>query len=141
MTNMKAAWFNYLIAWGKAVKQRKADAVLVEGKEIHSGENMKIFYFGRRRNYSWLLHAFGSGFEVKETFTGVPSLDAFEWVERYGKRADIAVLDLGYVYSRWVKRRGRGYLCIPDSVGQKLEIGGDREELTGSSGDATSSIT
>jgi hypothetical protein len=123
----------YLNELYKAARFCRADAVLLEGKERHSGQSIRVFYVGKRKGpYEWISNLIFSEFETKEIRRKVLSLNAAKWVRTYEGKSDIVVLDLGYIYGRFVATGGKQYISIPYWIGQKRDIADNEQELLGS---------
>jgi hypothetical protein len=122
----------YLIAIAKTVKFFRADAILAEGKEIHSGLSVRVFYFGNYRNYRFMFKTIFSEFTTTEVHKKVLALDVIRWARRYEGKSDLVIIDLGYVYSKMFKLFSSNYICVPDSVGQSRDIRGSKSDFVNS---------
>ena len=118
----------------QAIRYCRADSVLVEGKEIRTGEPLRLFYFGKANddNFHWVTAILYSDFRIREIRRNVFSFRAMHWLKKWGKEADLAVLALGRAYAGAVSFLDKNFLFLPCLISQKRDLCGSMEELRNS---------
>lgn len=107
----------------------KADAVLLTGKEKHSSELLRVFYFGVGENLAYLIELLYSEHEDAIQATDVNPWRARTWCEKFQSEVDLVVLDLPWPVCRFVKKDG--FLTLAPWVNMVIPIGDTWEAVVG----------
>ena len=113
----------------KSLATYKADALLLSGKERHSGESMKVFYFGLGENLAYLTELMYGEHETAEAGLDINPLRARSWVSRYRAGVDLVVLDLPWPACRLIP--SRGFLALPPWINMVIPLGDTWEAVVG----------
>ncbi len=105
----------------KSLVTYKADARLLTGKERHSGEPMRVLYFGLGENLAYLAELLFSEYEDAIQVSDVNPWRATAWCKKFQTGADIVVLDLPWPACRFV--RSDGFLALAPWINMVIPIG------------------
>lgn len=113
----------------KSLATYKADALLLSGRERHSGESLKVFYFGLGENLAYLTELMYDAHETAEVGLDINPLRAQSWVSRYRAGVDLVVLDLPWPACGLIP--GRGFLALPPWINMVIPLGDTWEAVVG----------
>lgn len=105
----------------KSLVTYKADAILLMGKEKHSGAPLRVFYFGLGENLAYLAELLFSEYENAIQAPDVNPWRATAWCEKFQAGVDIVILDLPWPVCRYV--RNDGFLTLAPWVNMVIPIG------------------
>ena len=98
----------------------EARALLVTGREKHSGAPLRSLYFGSGNHLDYVLSLLYDDYQVDEEHRRVRAWQAPRWVRSQRSKVDLVVADLPWPYDRLLA--GRGLLEAPAWVNQKLPL-------------------
>lgn len=104
----------------RSLKTYKADAILLSGKERHSGESLRVFYFGVGENLAYLTELLYAEHEAAIQATDVAPWRAGRWWKTYQSQVDLVILDLPWPVCRMAP--GDGFLSVAPWVNMVVPI-------------------
>jgi hypothetical protein len=117
----KMGWcLEYLWHLSGSLRIWRSNAILFEGKELNSGELLRVFYFGNGENCEFVLKKIFSEYRIVEIAKGVLSFNAKKWMQKYSCVADMLFADVELLYSKILARDN--FLQIPQWIRQVYSI-------------------
>jgi hypothetical protein len=98
----------------------QASALLVSGREKHSGEPLRSLYVGSGNHRAYVLGLLYDEHQVDEEHRHIHAWQAPHWVGSHRSKVDFIVADLPWPYHR--RLAGRHLLEAPAWVNQKLPL-------------------
>ena len=99
----------------------KADAILLTGKEKHSGESLRVFYFGHGENLAYLAEQLFREHEDAILAADVNPWRVNAWRKKHQADVDLVVLDLPWPVCRLV--RNDDFIALAPWINMVIPIG------------------
>jgi len=114
------AFLEYLWELSGSIRLYKIDAVLVEGKEKHTGQTLTSFYMGRYDNYKLIFTKMYSEFEAVKRHKNLCSLNVKKWIKKHEESVDFIFIDVELLYCKLLRKEE--FIQIPHWTRQKFEV-------------------
>lgn len=104
----------------ESAASRHAGAFEFSGTERHSGEPLRLFYFGSGNHLAWVRDTAFSAWTLESERLRIPAWRVRREIESAAGRADLVVADLPWPWARVL--RGRGFVEVPAWINQRLAL-------------------